>query len=149
MTIGGKVVHLGEVFGYVAFLQKNYGLTAEQLTKLSQLPEEYLLDCLINGRQPDLNWIGGRPYVPPDIYYFKWIEHPRTLSFASDRVLQSMESLDLNTSRYRIVFAMSPSPVFFRCSTARTLTPREYYQKILFQYCKQLQPEEPIADIDN
>uniref|UniRef100_A0A1I7TFE4 Ion_trans_2 domain-containing protein n=2 Tax=Caenorhabditis tropicalis TaxID=1561998 RepID=A0A1I7TFE4_9PELO len=134
MTIGGKVVHLGEVFGYVAFLQKNYGLTAEQLTKLSQLPEEYLLDCLINGRQPDLNWIGGRPYVPPDIYYFKWIEHPRTLSFASDRVLQSMESLDLNTSR---------------CSTARTLTPREYYQKILFQYCKQLQPEEPIADIDN
>ncbi|CAI5452682.1 unnamed protein product [Caenorhabditis angaria] len=135
MTIGGKVVHLGEVFGYVAFLQKNYGLTPEQLNKLAQLPEEYLLDCLINGRQPDLNWIGGRPYVPPDIYYFKWIEHPRTLSFASDRVLQSMESLDLNTSR---------------CSTARTLTPREYYQKILFQYCKQLQPtEEPIADIDN
>ncbi|CAB3397388.1 unnamed protein product [Caenorhabditis bovis] len=134
MTIGGKVVHLGEVFGYVAFLQKNYGLTPEQLNKLAQLPEEYLLDCLINGRQPDLNWIGGRPYVPPDIYYFKWIEHPRTLSFASDRVLQSMESLDLNTSR---------------CSTARTLTPREYYQKILFQYCKQLQPEEPIGDIDN
>lgn len=133
MTIGGKVVHLGEVFGYVAFLQKNYGLTPEQLNKLAQLPEEYLLDCLINGRQPDLNWIGGRPYVPPDIYYFKWIEHPRTLSFASDRVLASMDSLDLNTSR---------------CSTARTLTPREYYQKILFQYCKQLQTEEPIADID-
>ncbi|CAD6186851.1 unnamed protein product [Caenorhabditis auriculariae] len=134
MTIGGKVVHLGEVFGYVAFLQKNYGLTPEQLNKLAQLPEEYLLDCLINGRQPDLNFIGGRPYVPPDIYYFKWIEHPRTLSFASDRVLQSMESLDLNTSR---------------CSTARTLTPREYYQKILFQYCKQLQPEEAIMDIDS
>ncbi|CAI4223649.1 unnamed protein product [Auanema sp. JU1783] len=127
MTIGGKVVHLGEVFGYVAFLQKNYGLTPEQLNKLAQLPEEYLLDCLINGRQPDLNWIGGRPYVPPDIYYFKWIEHPRTLSFASDRVLASMESLDLNTSR---------------CSTARTLTPREYYQKILFQYCKSIQPDD-------
>uniref|UniRef100_A0A1I7XM54 Ion_trans_2 domain-containing protein n=1 Tax=Heterorhabditis bacteriophora TaxID=37862 RepID=A0A1I7XM54_HETBA len=95
--------------------------------------KEYLLDCLINGRQPDLNWIGGRPFVPPDIYYFKWIEHPRTLSFTSDRVLASMESLDLNTSR---------------CSTARTLTPREYYQKILFQYCKQLQPDEPIMDID-
>lgn len=133
MTIGGKVVHLGEVFGYVAFLQKNYGLTPEQLNKLAQLPEEYLLDCLINGRQPDLNWIGGRPYVPPDIYYFKWIEHPRTLSFASDRVLASMESLDLNTSR---------------CSTARTLTPREYYQKILFQYCKQIQPDDQMADID-
>ncbi|RCN29136.1 Ion channel [Ancylostoma caninum] len=133
MTIGGKVVHLGEVFGYVAFLQKNYGLTPEQLNKLAQLPEEYLLDCLINGRQPDLNWIGGRPYVPPDIYYFKWIEHPRTLSFASDRVLASMESLDLNTSR---------------CSTARTLTPREYYQKILFQYCKQIQPDEQMVDID-
>ncbi|VDM61202.1 unnamed protein product [Angiostrongylus costaricensis] len=133
MTIGGKVVHLGEVFGYVAFLQKNYGLTPEQLNKLAQLPEEYLLDCLINGRQPDLNWITGRPYVPPDIYYFKWIEHPRTLSFASDRVLASMESLDLNTSR---------------CSTARTLTPREYYQKILFQYCKQMQPDDQIVDID-
>lgn len=66
------------------------------------LLQEYLLDCLINGRQPDLNWIGGRPYVPPDIYYFKWIEHPRTLSFASDRVLASMESLDLNTSRWAI-----------------------------------------------
>ncbi|KAK0409773.1 hypothetical protein QR680_004748 [Steinernema hermaphroditum] len=125
MTIGGKVVHLGEVFGYVAFLQKNYGLTPEQLDKLAQLPEEYLLDCLINGRQPDLNWLGQRPYVPPDIYYFKWIEHPRTLSFASDRgVLASMESLDLNTSR---------------CSTARTLTPREYYQRILLHYCKQVQ----------
>ncbi|VDL72405.1 unnamed protein product [Nippostrongylus brasiliensis] len=95
--------------------------------------KEYLLDCLINGRQPDLNWIGGRPYVPPDIYYFKWIEHPRTLSFASDRVLASMESLDLNTSR---------------CSTARTLTPREYYQKILFQYCKQIQPDDQMVDID-
>ncbi|PIO52889.1 hypothetical protein TELCIR_25797 [Teladorsagia circumcincta] len=66
---------------------------------MDDLFQEYLLDCLINGRQPDLNWIGGRPYVPPDIYYFKWIEHPRTLSFASDRVLASMESLDLNTSR--------------------------------------------------
>uniref|UniRef100_A0A1I8EE87 Potassium channel domain-containing protein n=1 Tax=Wuchereria bancrofti TaxID=6293 RepID=A0A1I8EE87_WUCBA len=125
MTIGGKVVHLGEVFGYVAFLQKKYGLTAEQINKLAQLPEEYLLECLINGRQPDLNWIDGRPYVPPDIYYFKWIEHPRTLSFVSERVLASMESLDLNTSK---------------CSTARTLTPREYYQRILLQYCKQIQP---------
>ncbi|PIO73228.1 hypothetical protein TELCIR_04810 [Teladorsagia circumcincta] len=100
---------------------------------MDDLFQEYLLDCLINGRQPDLNWIGGRPYVPPDIYYFKWIEHPRTLSFASDRVLASMESLDLNTSR---------------CSTARTLTPREYYQKILFQYCKQIQPDDQMADID-
>uniref|UniRef100_A0A1I7VUH6 Ion_trans_2 domain-containing protein n=2 Tax=Loa loa TaxID=7209 RepID=A0A1I7VUH6_LOALO len=125
MTIGGKVVHLGEVFGYVAFLQKKYGLTAEQINKLAQLPEEYLLECLINGRQPDLNWIDGRPYIPPDIYYFKWIEHPRTLSFVSERVLASMESLDLNTSK---------------CSTARTLTPREYYQRILLQYCKQMQP---------
>ncbi|KAK6018148.1 hypothetical protein OSTOST_16279, partial [Ostertagia ostertagi] len=147
MTIGGKVVHLGEVFGYVAFLQKNYGLTPEQLNKLAQLPEEYLLDCLINGRQPDLNWIGGRPYVPPDIYYFKMDRTPTNLivclgiameshepsSFASDRVLASMESLDLNTSR---------------CSTARTLTPREYYQKILFQYCKQIQPDDQMADID-
>lgn len=34
-----QVVHLGEVFGYVAFLQKNYGLTPEQLNKLAQLPE--------------------------------------------------------------------------------------------------------------
>ncbi|KAF8387433.1 twk-13 [Pristionchus pacificus] len=133
MTIGGKVVHLGEVFGYVAFLQKNYGLTPEQLNKLAQLPEEYLLDCLINGRQPDLNFIGGRPFVPPDIYYFKWIEHPRTLSIASERALASMESLDLNTSR---------------CSTARTLTPREYYQRILFQYCKQMQPDDAFLEID-
>ncbi|GMT09156.1 hypothetical protein PFISCL1PPCAC_453 [Pristionchus fissidentatus] len=133
MTIGGKVVHLGEVFGYVAFLQKNYGLTPEQLNKLAQLPEEYLLDCLINGRQPDLNWIGGRPFVPADIYYFKWIEHPRTLSIASERALASMESLDLNTSR---------------CSTARTLTPREYYQRILFQYCKQMQPDDAFLEID-
>uniref|UniRef100_A0A0R3RR39 Ion_trans_2 domain-containing protein n=1 Tax=Elaeophora elaphi TaxID=1147741 RepID=A0A0R3RR39_9BILA len=125
MTIGGKVVHLGEVFGYVAFLQKKYGLTAEQINKLAQLPEEYLLECLINGRQPDINWIVGRPYVPADIYYFKWIEHPRTLSLVSERVLASMESLDLNTSR---------------CSTARTLTPREYYHRILLQYCKQMQP---------
>ena len=31
LTIGGKVVHLGEVFSYVAFLQKNYGLTPDQL----------------------------------------------------------------------------------------------------------------------
>lgn len=54
LTIGGKVVHLGEVFSYVAFLQKNYGLTPDQLDKLAQLPEEYLLDCMINGRQPDL-----------------------------------------------------------------------------------------------
>ncbi|KHN80480.1 TWiK family of potassium channels protein 7 [Toxocara canis] len=166
MTIGGKVVHLGEVFGYVAFLQKNYGLTPEQLDKLAHLPEEYLLDCLINGRQPDLNWIaapkgiqqnrarneamdakqscpaltlflgdqGGRPYVPPDIYYFKWIEHPRTLSFASERVLASMESLDLNTSK---------------CSTARTLTPREYYQRILLQYCKQVQPDDAVRNVDH
>jgi hypothetical protein len=36
-----------------------------------------------------------------------------------------MESLDLNTSR---------------CSTARTLTPREYYQKILIHYAKQMNP---------
>lgn len=245
-----KEVHLSklQVFGYVAFLQKNYGLTTEQLNKLAHLPDEYLLECLINGRQPDLNWIGkcwpswidllsklisrtvaksaafcifsfrlnacggevfskwlfarltqtveikvvcafwpwaltialsfsnqtfigsegkmsyniqfkncnkvlkfatrktrsinlmllcdpwyiqenvipgGRPYVPPDIYYFKWIEHPRTLSYVSERVLASMESLDLNTSK---------------CSTARTLTPREYYQRILLQYCKQMQP---------
>ncbi|VDK74206.1 unnamed protein product [Litomosoides sigmodontis] len=127
MTIGDKVVHLGEVFGYVALLQKKYGLTPEQIDKLAQLPEEYLFECLINGTQPSLNWIDGRPYVPTDIYYFKWIEHPRTLSFASERVLASMESLDLNTSK---------------CSTARTLTPREYYQRILLQYCKQTQPND-------
>lgn len=133
MTIGGKVVHLGEVFGYIAFLQRKYGLTTEQLTKLAQLPEDYLLDCLIHGRQPDLKWIGGRPFVPPDIYYFKWIEHPRTLSFASERVLASMESLDMNTSR---------------CSTARTLTPREYYQKILMMYCKQMQPSPPATEVN-
>ena len=36
MTFGGKVVHLGEVFGYVAFLQRNYGITAEQLEKLRE-----------------------------------------------------------------------------------------------------------------
>ncbi|KAM3717053.1 TWiK family of potassium channels protein [Dirofilaria immitis] len=126
MTIGDKVIHLGEVFGYIAFLQKKYGLTADQINKLAQLPEEYLFECLINGRQPDLNWIDGRPYVPPDIYYFKWIEQPRTLSLVSERVLASMESLDLNTSK---------------CSTARTLTPREYYQRILLQYCKQMQPD--------
>lgn len=76
---------------------------------------------------------GIRPYVPPDIYFFKWIEHPRTLSLASERVMASMESLDLNTSR---------------CSTARTLTPREYYQKILLQYCKQVQPDEQLPAID-
>ncbi|VDD91653.1 unnamed protein product [Enterobius vermicularis] len=133
MTIGGKVVHLGEVFGYIAFLQKNYGLTPEQLDKLSKLPEQYLLDCMISGKQPDMNRIGIRPYVPPDIYFFKWIEHPRTLSLASERVMASMESLDLNTSR---------------CSTARTLTPREYYQKILLQYCKQVQPDEQLPAID-
>lgn len=39
LTIGGKVVHLGEVFSYVAFLQKNYGLTPDQLDRLAQLPE--------------------------------------------------------------------------------------------------------------
>ncbi|VBB29262.1 unnamed protein product [Acanthocheilonema viteae] len=127
MMIGDKVVHLGEVFGYVAFLQKKYGFTPEQINKLAQLPEEYLFECLINNRQPDLNWIDGRPYVPTDIYYFKWIEHPRTLSFVSERVLASMESLDLNTSK---------------CSTGRTLTPREYYQRILLQYCKQMQPND-------
>ncbi|KAL3072536.1 hypothetical protein niasHS_017510 [Heterodera schachtii] len=126
LTIGGKVIHLGEVFSYVAFLQKNYGLTPDQLDRLAQLPEEYLLDCLINGRQPDLNWIGGRPFIPPDIYYFKWIEQPRTLSFTSERQLASSESLDLNTSL---------------CSTARTLTPREYYQRVLVHYCRQMQTE--------
>ncbi|CAG9539476.1 unnamed protein product [Cercopithifilaria johnstoni] len=127
MMIGDKVVHLGEVLNYAAFLQKKYGFTAEQINKLAQLPEEYLLQCLIDGKQPDLNWLGDRPYIPTDIYYFKWIEHPRTLSFVSERVLASMESLDLNTSK---------------CSTARTLTPREYYQRILLQYCKQMQPND-------
>lgn len=39
LTIGGKVVHLSEVFSYVAFLQKNYGLTPDQLDRLAQLPE--------------------------------------------------------------------------------------------------------------
>lgn len=39
LTIGGKVVHLSEVFSYVAFLQKSYGLTPDQLDKLAQLPE--------------------------------------------------------------------------------------------------------------
>ncbi|VDK48407.1 unnamed protein product [Anisakis simplex] len=131
MTIGGKVVHLGEVFGYVAFLQKNYGLTPEQLDKLAQLPEEYLLDCLINGRQPDINWIGM--LEASQFYVDLWIEHPRTLSFASERVLASMESLDLNTSK---------------CSTARTLTPREYYQRILLQYCKQVQPDNATLNVD-
>uniref|UniRef100_A0AAF5D9Z2 Potassium channel domain-containing protein n=1 Tax=Strongyloides stercoralis TaxID=6248 RepID=A0AAF5D9Z2_STRER len=134
LTIGGKVVHLSEVFSYVAFLQKNFGLTPEQLDRLAQLPEEYLLDCLVNGKQPDVKWIGGRPFIPQDIYYFKWIEQPRTLSFVSERVLASMESLDLNTSG---------------CSTARTLTPKEYYQKILVHYCRQMQPPDPGNDIPN
>ncbi|CEF69984.1 Potassium channel subfamily K member 18 [Strongyloides ratti] len=134
LTIGGKVVHLSEVFSYVAFLQKNFGLTPEQLDRLAQLPEEYLLDCLVNGKQPDVKWIGGRPFIPQDIYYFKWIEQPRTLSFVSERVLASMESLDLNTSR---------------CSTARTLTPKEYYQKILVHYCRQMQPPDTGNDIPN
>ena len=53
----------------------------------------------------------------------RWIEHPRTLSFASERVLASIDSLDLNTSR---------------CSTARTLTPREYYQRIIKFYAAQM-----------
>lgn len=89
------------------------------------------MDCLINGRQPDINWIGGRPFIPPDIYYFKWIEQPRTLSFTSERILASADSeLDLNTSR---------------CSTARTLTPREYYQRILVHYCKQMQNQHQQA----
>jgi hypothetical protein len=38
-TIGGKVVHLGEVFTYVALLQKKYGLSPDQLEKLAELPD--------------------------------------------------------------------------------------------------------------
>lgn len=40
-------------------MQKNYGLTADQIDQLAHLPEEYLLDCMINGKQPDLKWIGN------------------------------------------------------------------------------------------
>ena len=122
MTFGGKVVHLGEVFGYVAFLQRNYGITPDQLDKLANLPDNYLLDCMMHGKEPDARWSDHRPFIPNDIYYFKWIEQPRTLSYVSEKVLASMESLDYQQSR---------------CSTTRTLTPREYYQHILMQYCKE------------
>lgn len=36
-------MHLSEVFSYVAFLQKNYGLTPDQLDKLARLPEVFFL----------------------------------------------------------------------------------------------------------
>ena len=52
-------MHLGEVFGYVALLQRQYGITADQLEKLANLPDDYLLECLINQRQPDMNLFGG------------------------------------------------------------------------------------------
>lgn len=49
LTIGGKVIHLGEVFSYVAFLQKNYGLTPDQLDRLAQLPEVTGMGLAENG----------------------------------------------------------------------------------------------------
>lgn len=134
LTIGGKVVHLGEVFGYVAFLQKKYGITADQLDRIANLPDEYLLDCMVHGFRPDLHWAQSRPYIPHDIFYFKWIEQPRTLSFASERVLASMESLEFNSSK---------------CTTARTLTPREYYQRILMQYCNNKDAIDALANADD
>lgn len=124
------MVHLGEVFGYVAFLQRNYGITPEQLEKLANLPDNYLLECLIQGRQPDLTLLNVRPFVPFDIYYFKWIEQPRTLSFVSEKMLASMESLEYQTNS--------------RATSARTLTPREYYQHILMQYAKEGQPNSDL-----
>jgi hypothetical protein len=39
LTIGGKVIHLGEVFSYVAFLQKTFGYTPDELDRLAQLPD--------------------------------------------------------------------------------------------------------------
>lgn len=118
LQIGGRVVRIGDVFGYVAFLQKNFGLTTEQLEKIATLPEQYLLDCLVHGRQPNLNYIRNKPFIPNDIYSIKWIEQPRTLSYTSEKVLASSESLDVTS----------------RCSTART--PRDWYYHMILEHMK-------------
>lgn len=46
-TVGDKVIHIGQVIRYVTFLQKRYGLTEEQLEKMSNLPDAFLLECLL------------------------------------------------------------------------------------------------------
>jgi len=121
MHLGGarQRVRFGDVLGYVAYLQRSFGLTAEELEKMTQLPEDYLLQCFLEGRQPDLNYRGPEPFVPEQIRQIKWIEQPRTLSFSSAHVLASTESLDEQTSR---------------CSAIRT--PREWYYHMVFEHLK-------------
>lgn len=119
IQFGGKVVNLSDVFGYVAFLQKSFGVTAEQIGQMATLPEEYLLECLVHGRQPNIRYFAGaKPFIPNDIYYIKWIEQPRTLSYTSEKVLASLESLDVTS----------------RCSTVRT--PREWYYHMIMEHMK-------------
>ncbi|CDW55804.1 potassium channels protein 7, TWiK family [Trichuris trichiura] len=112
----GRVVRLGDVFHYVAFLQKSFGLGPEQMDRIAALPTDYLIECMMHGRQPNLNLFSGRPYIPNDIYYIKWIEQPRTASYTSDKVLASVESLEVTS----------------RCSTKRT--PREWYYHMAFEH---------------
>jgi hypothetical protein len=57
LTIGGKVIHLGEVFSYVAFLQKNYGLTPDQLDRLAQLPEANIPKNILIYFNRNIYWI--------------------------------------------------------------------------------------------
>lgn len=112
-------VHLGEIFGYVAFLQQRFGLTPEQLQRMSALPEDYLMDCIMHGRQPDLNYKSTKSFIPNDIYHIKWIEQPRTMSYVSENVTASSETLDITS----------------RCSTART--PRDWYYHMIYEHKKE------------
>uniref|UniRef100_A0A915KFY8 Uncharacterized protein n=1 Tax=Romanomermis culicivorax TaxID=13658 RepID=A0A915KFY8_ROMCU len=84
----------------------------------TELPEDYLIDCLIHGREPDLNYMGPKPYIPSEIIAIKWIEQPRTLSFVSEKVMASVESLDVTS----------------RCSAAKT--PREWYYHMILEHMK-------------
>ncbi|KRX55283.1 TWiK family of potassium channels protein 7 [Trichinella sp. T6] len=112
----GRAIRLGDVFHYVAFLQKSFGLGPDQMDRIAALPTEYLIECMMHGRQPNLKLFTGRPFIPNDIYYIKWIEQPRTASYTSEKVLASVESLEVTS----------------RCSNKRT--PREWYYHMAFEH---------------
>ena len=99
-SMGDKVLHIGEIIRYVAFLQKRYGLTQEDLEKLSQAPDEFLLECLLKGRPLPPHWqaLFSKPFIPADWHLWKWIEQKSTNSYCSEKLLASLESTDVPNS---------------------------------------------------
>lgn len=69
--IGGKALTMGDWMKHMKKMQKEYGLTDEEMRKMMLSPDEY-----INFMQSQQQKRGSKPYNPPDAAIIRYIDQP-------------------------------------------------------------------------